>query len=299
MKRIAAFMLALVILMTVPAVVLGETVVTSFYPIWIFTLNLTDGIDGIEVRNLAAPNTGCLHDYQLQTGDMKVLATADAFLINGAGMESYLDTVFRTFSELPVVIASDGIEFIPEGDALEIGEHEEGETVNSHIWLDATNAAAMVANLANGLREAFPQYSEQITANEDRYVKQLTELDSELKASLSDLPRTGIVTFHEAFPYFARAYGLDVLAVVNREPGETLTPKEMSVLTETVRELGLPPLFVEPQYEDLSARILSEETGAGVFMLDPMVTGPETDVPLDLYEQVMRKNRDTLLEALR
>lgn len=297
MKRLIIFLLILA-LAAAPLCVQAETAVTSFYPIWIFALNLTEGIDGLEVRNLAAPNTGCLHDYQLQTGDMKVLATADVFLINGAGMESYLDTVFMTFSELPVVVASDGLEFINEGNALQIGEAEEGETVNSHVWLDAGNAILMIHNLANGLKDAFPQYAEQITINEEQYTERLTELDTDLKKTLADLKSNGIVTFHEAFPYFANAYGLEVLAVVNREPGETLTPKEMSVLTGVVRDLGLPPLFVEPQYEDLSARILADETGAAVYMLDPMVTGPETDVPLDLYEQVMRKNRDTLLEAL-
>ena len=65
--------------------------------------------DGITIRNLAAPNTGCLHDYQLSTGDMKVLNKADVFLINGAGMESYLTRVMDTFPKLPVVDASTGI----------------------------------------------------------------------------------------------------------------------------------------------------------------------------------------------
>lgn len=297
MKRLIILLLVLV-LAAATICARAETVVTSFYPIWIFTLNLMEGIDGMEVRNLAAPDTGCLHDYQLQAGDMKVLATADAFLINGAGMESYLDTVFRTFPDLPVVTASEGLEFITEGNAMQIGEPGEGETVNSHVWLDAGNATIMVHNLANGLKTLFPQYAEQITSNEEKYTIRLAELDTELKSTLSTLKSNGIVTFHEAFPYFARAYGLNVLAVVNREPGEVLTPKEMSVLIATVKELGLPPLFVEPQYEDLNARLLAEETGAPVFMLDPMVTGPETDVPLDLYEQVMRSNRDTLLEAL-
>ena len=106
------------------------------------------------------------------------------------------------------------------------------------------------------------------------------------------------MTFHEAFPYFAEAYNLQVVAVVNREPGETLTPAQLAQLTEVIRELGNPPLFVEPQYEDLSARALAAETGAPVFTLDPVVTGPENNVPLDYYETVMRRNMETLREAL-
>ena len=91
---------------------------------------------------------------------------------------------------------------------------------------------------------------------------------------------------------------LEVLAVVNREPGETLTPAQMAALAAAVVELGKPPLFVEPQYEDLSARTLSAETGARVFTLDPVVTGPEENVPPDYYETVMRENMRTLQEAL-
>lgn len=297
MKRLLTLVLALC-LMATPVFALAETAVTSFYPIWIFALNLTEGIDGIEVVNLAAPDTGCLHDYQLQTGDMKALAKADLFLVNGAGMESYLDVVRKDFPDLPVTVASEGIEFLAGQNAMEIGEAEEEEGVNSHIWLDAANAAAMTANLAEGLRNAFPQYADRITENETAYVEKLMALDAELREKLSGLKKNGIVTFHEAFPYFAKAYGLEVLAVVNKEPGETLTVKQMAELTEAVKALGLPPLFTEPQYEDLNARTLVQETGAQVYSLDPVVTGPEEDVPLDLYEQVMRQNAETLLEAL-
>ena len=72
----------------------------------------------------------------------------------------------------------------------------------------------------------------------------------------------------------------------------------MGKLAEEIRALGNPPLFVEPQYEDLSARVLSSETGAPVYTLDPVVTGPEENPPLDYYETVMRQNMATLREAL-
>ena len=119
-----------------------------------------------------------------------------------------------------------------------------------------------------------------------------------LNQLLANLSRRDIVTFHEAFPYFAQAYDLRVVAVVNREPGETLTPSQMSELVTAVQSLGNPPLFIEPQYEDLSARIIAAETGAPVYELDPVVTGPDEDVPPDYYETVMLKNMTVLQEAL-
>jgi len=295
MKRVFAFLLALVLL---PAASLGETIVTSFYPIWLLALNLADGVPGLEVRNLAAPGTGCLHDYQLQTGDMKVLSEADLFLVNGAGMESYLDHVFSAFPDLPVAEAAAGIPLLTETDALTIGENKDDGEVNAHIWLSAANAAVMAENLAKAMEAQFPDRQEKIEDNRKALQARLLALDQELREGLSGLPRKGIITFHEAFPYFARAYGLDIVAVVNREPGETLTPAQLAQLAEAIVALDAPPLFVEPQYEDLSARTLAAETGAAIYTLDPVVTGPEEDVPPDYYETVMRRNMETLREAL-
>ena len=107
MQRMLRILSMLTVLVLFPVFAAGETVVTSFYPIWLLALNLADGVPGLEVRNLAAPDTGCLHDYQLQTGDMKTLAEADLFLVNGAGMESYLDLVYSAFPGLPVIRAAD------------------------------------------------------------------------------------------------------------------------------------------------------------------------------------------------
>lgn len=298
MKKLLALLTALCLL-AAPACALGETVVTSFYPIYLFTLNLVSGLPDVTVRNLAAPGTGCLHDYQLQTGDMKVLGTADAFLINGAGMEGYLSGVFETFRDLPVVDASAGVSLLDDcADGDEDHGHDHEHLYNAHIWLDADNAIQMVRNLADGLIAALPAHAEAIAANRDAYIARLTALDAEITAALADLPRRDIITFHEAFPYFANAYGLNVAAVVNRDPEDALSPRALADLVKTVRDLGTPPLFVEPQYEDVAAQTIARETGAKVYTLDPVVTGPETDVPLTLYEDLMRQNVQVLMEAL-
>ncbi len=300
MKHLKTLLPLLLLLIALPALAAAETVVTSFYPIYLFTLNLTDGIEEIEVRNLAAPGTGCLHDYQLSTSDMKALQTADAFLINGAGMESYLDFALSSLPELRIVDASAGVVLLPEEEHEASGDHEGHDhgAWNAHIWLDAGNARIMVANLAAGLIDAFPQHAERLAANRDAYLQRLAALDEELREGLSHLTRRDIVTFHEAFPYFARAYGLNVAAVVTREPDEALSPRQLAALVDTVREKGNPPLFTEPQYEDLAAQTIAQETGAPIYELNPVVTGPDADIPLDYYETCMRDNMAVLQEAL-
>ena len=260
MKKFIMLLLALLVL---PGLALCETVVTSFYPIWIMTLNLTSGLeDHVTVRNLAAPTVGCLHDYQLQPADMKALAAADAFLINGAGMEAFLPEIARSLPELPVIEASDGIELLENGSAVEILETEEEGETNSHIWLDPLRAVRMAENLAAGLIRVLPGDETAITANLDDYRARLEALDTQLQQGLKDLPRKDIVTFHEAFPYFAAAYGLNVVAVVNKEPGEVLTPAQLGELVREIRILGNPPLFVEPQYPDLSGSTTLADAGS-------------------------------------
>lgn len=303
MKKLLCLVMILLLL---PAACLAETVVTSFYPIYLFTLNLTDGLEGVTVANMAGVNTGCLHDYQLQTSDMKLLAKADLFLINGAGMESFLEDVTGTFPNLPVVDASAGIELMAAESENESFDHDHdgdedhnhAHEYNAHVWLDADNAQIMVTNLAQGLMDAMPDRADAIAANRDAYLARLQALDAQVTERLSRVERRDIITFHEAFPYFARAYGLNVAAVVNREHDDALSPARLAELVGIVKELGVPPLFVEPQYKDLAATTIASETGAQVYTLDPVVTGPAEDVPLTYYEDVMLQNVQTLEEAL-
>ena len=303
MRRILLAALITAMLLLTPAAIAQEKiVVTSFYPIYLLAWNLTVGIEDIRVENLAAPDTGCLHDYQLLTGDMRTLASAQALLINGAGMESYLDTVAAQFPDLYVVDASKNIPLLDslgENEHVhEAGEEGHGHEDNAHIWLDAINAKVMVENLRDGLTAAFPEHGDAFAQNSAAYLLRLDALDAELKAGLESLPRKEIITFHEAFPYFAKAYGLHVAAVVNREPGEALSTAQLADLVKLVKALGAPPLFTEPQYPDLAARTLAAETGAKVYELDPLVTGPMDESALYAYEDGMRKNMQVMKQAL-
>ena len=137
-----------------------------------------------------------------------------------------------------------------------------------------------------------------IAANEQAYLLRLEALDEELRADLQALSRRDLMTFHEAFPYFARAYDLEVIAVIALDPDDALSTRELANLVDLIRQHNLPPLFTEPQYPSLAAEVLSRETGASVYELDPCVTAPEGETPLDWYEQIMRSNLLTLREAL-
>ena len=262
-------------------------IVTSFYPMYVATINITQGVDGVEVHNMTKPQTGCLHDYQLMTEDMKTLENADAFVINGAGMEDFMDKVTVQQKNLKVIDASRGIKLIHD---------EEGD--NPHVWLSVTDAIQQVRNIADQLKKADPAHADAYEKNAAAYIEKLTSLKTEMHAALDNVPHKDIVTFHEAFPYFAEEFHLNIIGVVEREPGTEPTPTELQETIEQVKGLSAKVLFTEPQYSPAAAETIARETGAKIYTLDPVVTGEATPAAKDAYLDTMRKNMNTLKEAL-
>lgn len=311
MRRILVFFLAF--LFFLPAAASATTIVTSFYPVWLLTLNLTAGLDDITVRNLAAPETGCLHDYALMPSDMTALSDASALLINGAGMESFLPMILEACPDLPVIDASEGIELLaeednsghahshhqhsPEKHGHEDEEDDEEEEGNSHIWLDPMRAAAMAENLANGLISLIPEHSDKIHANLNSLQARLIALDMSLKSAFSEDDGCDVIIMHEAFPYFAEACGLDVIETVDKEPEDNLPASRLVQVIKTVNACPSLPLIIRSTEEDPAVSVLAAETGAPVCALDTLASGP-ADPPMDYYETVMRHNLDLIVQAL-
>ena len=262
-------------------------IVTSFYPMYIATLNITQGIDGVSVTNMTKPQTGCLHDYQLSTEDMKTLETADALVANGAGMESFLDKAVKQQKDLKIIDASKGIELL----------QEDGED-NPHVWLSVTAAIEQVQNITEQLKAADPSHADAYQKNSDAYLAKLEALKQEMHAALDNVPHKDIVTFHEAFPYFAKEFGLNILRVVEREPGTEPTPAELEETIRQVNALPVKVLFTEPQYSPSAAETIARETGAKIYTLDPVVTGEADESAINAYLDTMRENMNTLKAAL-
>lgn len=268
----------------------GEfVIVTSFYPIYIEVLNITEGVEGVKVVNMTKPQTGCLHDYQLTTEDLKTLEGADALVVNGAGMESFLDKVTAQQQSLKIIDASrsDNIHLL-----------KEGEEDNPHVWLSVTYAIEQVKAITSQLCEADPEHEKQYRDNAMAYVVKLMDLREEMHGELDSLPHKDIVTFHEAFPYLAKEFRLNIVSVIEGEPGTEPAPKELEELIAKVQGLPVKVLFTEPQYSPAAAETIARETGARLYQLDPVVTGESSPEAKDAYIDTMRKNMKVLKEAL-
>lgn len=261
-------------------------IVTSFYPVHIMTLNLTQGILGIEVENMAPAAAGCLHDYQLTPQNLITLKQADIIIVNGGGMESFMDRVGQEIPQSKIVTATNGLDLLKDHDGEE----------NPHVWVSVSGAIEETRSINRQLTQLLPQHATQLQANSDAYIKKLEQINNEMKAGLAGISKRNIVTFHEAFPYFARDFGLNIVAVVQSEPNTEPSARELALIINKVKQTGTTALFIEPQYQGLSVNTIARETGAKIYTLDPAVTG-ENDP--DAYIKTMKNNLQTLKEALR
>ncbi len=258
-------------------------VVASFYPMYIMARNVAEGVPGVTVENLTPPVTGCLHDYAITTSDMRKLADADVLVVNGAGMESFLEQVVTQYPAVKVVRLSDGIPLL---------QGAEGD--NPHVWVSVSYAIRQVEHLGSAMQIADPVHAPLYQKNTEAYVIRLKALQQKMHAELEPYKGKEIITFHEAFPYFAEEFGLNIIAVVEREPGSAPSAKELAETVDLIKKVGIKTLFSEPQYSGVAAQTIARETGAVIYTLDPAVTGDDT---LDAYIRIMEQNLEVLKDA--
>ncbi len=276
------------------------TIITSFYPIYLHAINIAQDIPGVKVVNMTQPQTGCLHDYQLSPEDIKTLDTADVFIVNGGGIESFMDKVLEQLDEMPIIDASEHIELIEEdhpghGDAEDDHDHE----FNPHVWVSVTGAIQQVDQIAKELAILDPNNKEHYEKNASEYIGKLEELKAEMHASLDDIPNKKIVTFHEAFSYFAQEFDFNIVGTIVTETGAEPSAKELSQIIEDIKEHDVKAVFTEPQFTSKAASLIAQEAGVGLYTLDPIVTSGPTLEEKDEYIKTMKENLKTLEEALK
>lgn len=262
-------------------------VMASFYPLYIMLLNITEGVEDLEVTMLAPADTGCLHDYQLTTRDMKNLEKCQLLVMNGAGMEDFVDKALELKSEDQIIVASDGFELIEE---------------NPHIWVSPWGAVHQVRKITEGLISWDEKNADLYERNAENYIQKIQSINLEMHRELEGLAGTKIISFHEAFPYFADEFQLVTVATIERDAGEDPSPRQLSQLLKFIKEEqdanGKIVLLAEPQYSSSAAQIIANETGLAVLEIDPAVTAEKMIPNKDAYLDAMRKNLEVLKGSL-
>ncbi len=232
------------------------------------------------------------HTYDPRVSDVKALAGARVLVEVGLGLEEWVAGLVENArnSELLVVEAGAGLA-LQEPGASGSDHHPGG---NPHVWLDPTNAARMCARIAKELEIADPPggtfYQQNLTA----YQESLATAAAAIRGRVQTLDDRRFISYHPAWPYFARALGFEVVAVVTPIPGQEPSARRVAALVKQIREQRLRVLVTEPQLPSEIPDLLAEETGIAVVTLSPIVgAGPARD-----YLGQLQDNADTLLRAL-
>ena len=271
-------------------------ITTSFYPMYVAALNITDGIEGVEVTNLTKGTTTCLHEYSLTTEEMVSLVDSDVLVINGAGMEGFLSNVISNYSNLEIIDSSKGIEFI-EMECHHNHDHEHDEEIyNSHIFVSIENYIKQIENITEGLVRIDEANSEKYLNNSREYINKLEELKKDIEDVVSKIENKNIVVYHESFDYFAKEFVLNVVTKIEKEHGEAASASEIVHIVKEIKEHNVKCIFVETGYNASIANTIAKEANVKVYELNPVTSGKNNK---DEYIKIMRANLEVIKEALK
>lgn len=264
-------------------------IVTTFYPVYVTTLNIVDGADRVTLTNMTDPETGCLHNYILTPEDMKLVSDSNLVIASGLNMESFVGNVSFGIPGLEVIDCG-------EDAPNKIGEYAEE---NPHYWMNIDNAIAQCEKIRKGLCRVNPENAAVYNRNAGEYTKKLNDLKKEAAERTSKLETRDVPVIHDSFEYFASAYGLNMIRLLEKyNEGESASKQAEQIAIEIKRN-GIDTIFVDEQEKSGSVvRSVEKETKCKVVALDMLTVGEEDENPKDAYLNAIRGNLDLLEENL-
>jgi len=239
------------------------------------------------------PKGGVVETFDPSPRDIAAVSAADLIVMNGLGLDDWLQPVIDSAKpDVPVVRLGEnlpGVDYV---------SGEGGEGTNPHLWLDVRYAQKYAARIADALGAADPARAATFKAGGDAYTARLAALDTEIRQKVATIPEANrkLVSFHEAFPYFAKAYGLTIVGSVVQVPGQDPSAGEVAALIEAIKRSGAKAVFAEAGFNpDLSKAIADE---AGVKVETNLYNDSLGDPPVDTYEGLMRWDAEKIVAAL-
>ncbi len=262
-------------------------VVTSFSILADFVKNV--GGDWVNVTSLVGPN-GDIHVYVPAPSDAKTVGGVKLLVINGLGLEGWLPRLVQSSgSKAAIVTASHGVAPL-----------RHGLDADPHAWQSVANAKIYVANIRNALAAADPADADAFRANAERYLADLDALDAEVRAAVAKIPpeRRKVISNHNAFGYFAAAYGIEFIAPSGVSTENEPSARDIAAIIRQIRAEKIPAVFLENISDDRLIRRIASETGAAVggTLYSDSLTGEKGPAPT--YIDLVRHNIRALTSAL-
>lgn len=264
--------------------------------------DMVENVGGVmvETSTLVGPD-GDAHVYEPTPADARAIAEADLVVINGFELEGWMERLLEASAyKGRVVVATEGIEPIPLEGEPDREEHHHHGAFDPHAWQDLANGRIYVDNIAKGLVDVDPRHADAYLANASSYKAELAALDADVHAMLEAVPptRRKVVTSHDAFGYFGRAYGIEFLAPVGMSTEAEPSAGEIAALIRQIRDVGITAVFVENITDTRLIEQIMAETNAkiGGTLYSDALSGPNG--PASTYLEMFRHNAALLTGAL-
>jgi zinc/manganese transport system substrate-binding protein len=266
-------------------------VVATFSILADFARNV--GGERIEVTGLVGPN-GDTHVYQPKPADAKELGAARLILVNGLGLEGWIDRLIKaTGATAPILVATKGISPQQMREEGRIGP-------DPHAWQSIANAKIYVANIRDALIAVDPDGASTYRTNADNYLGKLAALEQEVTAEIAKIPpgRRQIITTHDAFGYFGTAYGFRFIAPEGISTETEASARDVAKIIRQIKAQKIPAVFLENVTDPRLVQSIAAESGAkiGGTLYSDALSPP--DGPAATYIEMMRNNISKLSAAL-
>jgi zinc/manganese transport system substrate-binding protein len=256
------------------------------------------GGDRVEIATLVGPN-GDTHVYSPTPADAKTLGTAKLVVLNGINFEGWITRLIRASgTKAPTLVASQGV----KSRKMEGADHHghAHSATDPHAWQSIANAKVYVTNIRDGLVKADPAGRGTYEANANAYLAKLDALEQEVKAAIGKIPadRRKVITTHDAFGYFAAAYGIQFISPEGVSTASEPSAKGMAKLIGQIRQQKIPAVFMENITAPRLMQQIARETGAevgGTLYSDAL---SDKNGPAATYVDMMRSNVRELIKVL-
>lgn len=292
MKRFSALILA--IIMTLSLFACGKKgndkfrIATSFYPVYVTALNITDGAQNIELTNLTDSDYGCVHNYMISTEDIKKLDGTRIFIANGLEMENF--------------IAKNSLG-IPRLEVIESGEDmpniiSENEKDNPHYWMNIENAISQCDKISASLGKADPANAELYKNNAEVYKEKLSVLLEEAQSRMEKLKGKEMVALDDSFEYFADEFGIKFTNLLAKH-GDKISGEKIEEAVDYIKSRRIKTVYVSMGEDESNAvRTIAKATGCKVVALDTLTRGNINNETKDAYFKAIRANINILEENM-
>lgn len=258
------------------------------------------GGDDVSVSALVGPD-GDAHSYAPTPADARQLAAARLIVVNGLGFEGWMARLVRSSgARAKVVTATAGLTPLPAERGHGHGHDHDRAAHDPHAWQDAANVRIYLANILAALGEAAPGRRSAFEARAGAYGAELERLNAEIASALASVPaeRRRILTTHDAFRYYGRAYGVEFIALRGVSSDSEPSAREIAAIIRQVRENKVAGLFMENISDPRAIERIAAETGArvGGKLYSDALSPP--DGPAATYLDLMRHNTRQIVGAI-